>query len=56
MNTFPVMLGTLCVFALGYRYCSAFLAATVAVLSDQRFLAPPRTSGMQAMYQPGAGR
>jgi carbon starvation protein len=36
MNTFPVMLGALCVFALGYRYYSAFLAAKVAVLNDTR--------------------
>ena len=36
MNTFPVMLATLCVFALGYRYYSAFLAAKVLVLDDRR--------------------
>ena len=36
MNTFPIMLGTLCVFAIAYRYYSAFLAAKVAVLNDQR--------------------
>jgi anti-sigma regulatory factor (Ser/Thr protein kinase) len=30
------MLGTLCVFALAYRYYSAFLAAKVAVLNDAR--------------------
>ena len=36
MNTFPVMLGALCVFALAYRYYSAFLAAKVAVLNDAR--------------------
>ena len=27
MNTFPVLLGALCVYALAYRYYSAFLAA-----------------------------
>jgi carbon starvation protein len=30
------MLGTLCVFALGYRYYSAFIAAKVLVLDDRR--------------------
>lgn len=36
MNTFPILLGTLCVFALAYRYYSAFLAAKVLVLDDRR--------------------
>jgi carbon starvation protein len=36
MNTFPILLATLCVFALGYRYYSAFLAAKVLVLDDRR--------------------
>ena len=36
MNTFPIMLGTLCVFALGYRYYSAFIAAKVVALDDSR--------------------
>src|SRR5271157_2785323 len=36
MNTFPIMLATLCVFALGYRYYSAFIAAKVLVLDDRR--------------------
>ena len=36
MNTFPVMLGALCVFALAYRYYSAFLAAKALVLDDRR--------------------
>ena len=36
MNTFPIMLGTLCVFALAYRYYSAFLAAKVLALDDRR--------------------
>jgi carbon starvation protein len=36
MNTFPILLGTLCVFAIGYRYYSAFLAAKVLVLDDRR--------------------
>ncbi|MGC2108317.1 MAG: carbon starvation protein A [Candidatus Korobacteraceae bacterium] len=36
MNTFPIMLGTLCVFALAYRYYSAFIAAEVLALDDSR--------------------
>jgi carbon starvation protein len=36
MNTFPILLGALCVFALGYRYYSAFIAAKVLVLDDNR--------------------
>jgi carbon starvation protein len=36
MNTFPIMLGTLCVFALAYRYYSAFIAAKVLALDDKR--------------------
>ncbi len=36
MNTFPVMLGTLCVFAIGYRYYSAYIAARALELDDRR--------------------
>jgi len=36
MNTFPVLLGALLVFALGYRYYSAFIAAKALVLDDRR--------------------
>ena len=36
MNTFPILLGTLCVFALAYRYYSAFIAAKVLALNDSR--------------------
>src|SRR5580658_3898369 len=36
MNTFPIMLGTLCVMALGYRYYSAFIAAKALALDDLR--------------------
>jgi carbon starvation protein len=36
MNTFPVLLGALCVYALGYRYYSAFIAARVLALDDRR--------------------
>ncbi len=36
MNTFPVLVGALCVFALCYRYYSAFIAAKALVLDDRR--------------------
>src|SRR6266568_8486978 len=36
MNTFPVMLAALLVFAIGYRYYSAFIAAKALVLDDRR--------------------
>ena len=34
MNTFPVLLGALCVYALAYRYYSAFIAAKALALSE----------------------
>jgi carbon starvation protein len=36
MNTFPIMLGALCVFAIAYRYYSAFIAAKALALDDRR--------------------
>jgi carbon starvation protein len=36
MNTLPVIVVVLCVFALAYRYYSAFLAAKALVLDDRR--------------------
>jgi carbon starvation protein len=36
MNTFPVLVGVLCVFFLAYRYYSAFLAAKVLALDPKR--------------------
>lgn len=36
MNTFPVMLGALCVYAIAYRYYSAFIAAKALALDDRR--------------------
>jgi carbon starvation protein len=36
MNTLPVMVGVLCVFAIAYRYYSAFLATKALVLDDRR--------------------
>src|ERR1700745_4513606 len=36
MNTLPIMLGALCVYAIGYRYYSAFIAAKALALDDRR--------------------
>ncbi len=36
MNTFPVLLAALCVYALGYRYYSAFIAAKALALDARR--------------------
>src|SRR6202045_819154 len=36
MNTFPVLLGALCVYAIAYRYYSAFIAAKAPALDDRR--------------------
>jgi len=36
LHAMPLMLGTLCVLALAYRYYSAFLSAKVAALDDSR--------------------
>src|SRR5436190_6780178 len=36
ISALPIMIGVLCVLAIGYRYYSAFIAAKVAVLDDTR--------------------
>lgn len=36
MNTLPVLIAALCVFAIGYRFYSAFMAARVLALDDAR--------------------
>src|SRR6266513_2314168 len=36
MNAFPIILGSLCVMAIAYRYYSAFIAAKVLALDDSR--------------------
>jgi carbon starvation protein len=36
MNTLPILVGALCVYALAYRYYSAFIAAKALVLDDRR--------------------
>jgi carbon starvation protein len=36
VNTFPILLGALFIYAIGYRYYSAFVAAKALVLDDKR--------------------
>jgi carbon starvation protein len=36
MNTFPALLAALCIYAIGYRYYSAWIAAKALVLDDAR--------------------
>jgi len=36
MNTFPILLAALCIYAIGYRYYSAFIAAKALALDDRR--------------------
>jgi carbon starvation protein len=36
VNTFPILLGALCVYALAYRYYSAFIAAKAMMIDDRR--------------------
>src|SRR3970040_1492146 len=36
MNALPIIVGTLCVMAIAYRYYSAFIAAKVLALDDSR--------------------
>src|SRR6201996_6026053 len=36
MNTFPVIVAALCIYFIGYRYYSAFIAAKAMVLQDSR--------------------
>ncbi len=36
MNTFPILLAALCIYVIGYRYYSAFIAAKALALDDRR--------------------
>jgi len=36
MNALPIIIGALCIYAIAYRYYSAFIAAKVVALDDQR--------------------
>ncbi len=51
LNTFPFMLGSLCVLAIAYRYYGAFLAAKVATL-DALKTTPAHTQNDGSNYHP----
>jgi carbon starvation protein len=51
MNSLPVLIVALCIYALGYRYYSAFLAAKVMMLNDVR-LTPAHTCRDGQNYMP----
>src|SRR5215472_16049851 len=51
MNTLPIIVGSLCVIAIAYRYYSAFIAAKVLALDDSR-LVPSQTQYDGHNYYP----
>jgi carbon starvation protein len=51
MSALPIMIGTLCVLAIAYRYYSAFIAAKVMVLDDSR-QTPAHTMNDGSNYYP----
>ena len=51
MNTLPFLLGALCLFALAYRYYSAFIAAMALALDDRR-ITPAHTLEDGSNYVP----
>ena len=51
LRAMPVMLAVLCILAIAYRYYSAFLAAKVATLDDQR-ITPAHTLNDGQNYHP----
>ncbi len=51
ISALPIMVGVLCVLAIGYRYYSAFIAAKVAVLDDTR-VTPAHTMNDGHNYVP----
>lgn len=51
MSALPLMIGVLCVLAIGYRYYSAFLAARVCTLDDLK-LTPAHTHNDGQNYHP----
>lgn len=51
MGAFPIMLGVLCLLALGYRYYSAFIASKVLLLSDNA-ITPAHTMNDGQNYVP----
>jgi len=51
MNALPLILATLCIMAIAYRYYSAFIAAKVLALNDAR-VTPAHTLNDGQNYQP----
>jgi carbon starvation protein len=51
MSALPIMIGALCVLAIGYRYYSAFIAAKVMMLDDSR-RTPAHTMNDGSNYYP----
>jgi carbon starvation protein len=51
MNALPLIIGTLCVMVIAYRYYSAFIAAKVVALDDSR-ITPAHTMNDGQNYQP----
>jgi carbon starvation protein len=51
MSALPIMIGTLCVLAIAYRYYSAFIAAKVMMLDDRR-QTPAHTMNDGSNYYP----
>jgi carbon starvation protein len=51
MNALPLIIGTLCVMAIAYRYYSAFIAAKVVALDDSR-TTPAHTLNDGQNYDP----
>jgi carbon starvation protein CstA len=55
MHAMPVMLGVLTSFAVAYRYYSAFLAAKVVALDDDRVTPPINSTTGRTLTRPIAG-
>jgi carbon starvation protein len=51
IHALPIMIAVLCIYAIGYRYYSAFLAAKVAVLDD-RYVTPAHRLNDGQNYHP----
>ena len=42
LNAVPILIAVLCIYAIAYRYYSAFIAAKVLALDDSRVTPAPR--------------
>src|SRR5207237_1170878 len=49
MNTLPILIGALCVYALAYRFYSAFIAAKALALDDRRTTPAHQFAGVVAL-------